>query len=587
MRRATWRGLGLALAVALLACSGESSDTGAPAIRLLDSSAPITIANETRLASRVDPGTPNSGSLRASATLPTRAHLSVGFGIPDPVADDDRGPVEFSIFLETSDGEREPIYAHTLNPGQRSGRRWANAEIDLARWDGREVTLEFVAENADGATDNAAWSDPTVTSEHSQRARQNVLILSLDTLRARNMSAYGYGRDTTPFIDEFAASGVLFETAITASVTTGPSHMSLFTGLYPVRHGLRTGMDWKAPEAITTATRFREAGYSTAAFTENGYILRPRGFGEGFAEYTENPGQHGRAPGHVRLTFTQAQRWLRRNVDRPFFLFVHTYQVHAPYNPPNGYAKLFENDGFTGPEDPTMRQLRDDYDREIRFVDDQVRELMNTVDVLGLRDSTLVVIVSDHGEEFAEHGLYQHGSAVYEETLRVPLIFRGTEVSAGRRYSTAVSLVDVMPTLLELANLAIPERLDGASLASAVRGHADPEERTIFSEARARQRWLRPLERERWNPPLISVRSGDSKFIVHRPDRGDARAPVHFDLSEDALERTPRPVEGERLNALNALVDGYLEGSVASDGPGEESLTPEQRENLRLLGYLE
>ena len=587
MRRATWRGLGLALAVALLGCSGESRDTGVPAIRLLDSSAPITIANETRLASRVDPGAPDKGSLRASATLPRAAHLSVGFGIPDPVADDDPGPVEFSIFIETSDGEREPVYMHALNPRQRSGRRWANAEIDLARWDGREVTLMFVAESADGATDNAAWSDPIVTSTQSSRERRNVLILSLDTLRARNMSAYGYGRDTTPFIDEFAASGVLFETAITASVTTAPSHMSLFTGLYPVRHGLRTGMDWKTPEAITTATRFREAGYSTAAFTENGYILRRRGFGEGFAEYTENAGQHGRAPGHVRLTFKQAGRWLRRNAHRPFFLFVHTYQVHAPYNPPGDYAKLFEGDDVTGPEDPTMRQLRDDYDREIRFVDDQVRELVGALDALGLRDSTLVVIVSDHGEEFAEHGLYQHGSAVYEETLRVPLIFGGPDVSAGRRYKAAVSLVDVMPTLLDMVDLAIPERLDGGSLASAVRGRADPEERTIFSEARARQRWLRPLERERWNPPLISVRSGDSKFIVHRPDRGDARAPVHFDLSEDALERAPRPVEGERLDALNALVDGYLEGSVASDGPREDSLTPEQRENLRLLGYLE
>jgi arylsulfatase A-like enzyme len=144
-----------------------------------------------------------------------------------------------------------------------------------------------------------------------------------------------------------------------------------------------------------------------------------------------------------------------------------------------------------------------------------------------------------------------------------------------------------MPTLLDMARLATPERLDGDSLAPAVRDRADPEERTLFSEARSRQRWLGPIERERWNPPLISVRTGDSKFIVHRPDRGAARAPVHFDLSEDALENTPHPVEGERLRALNELVDAYLAGSVAAEGSGENSLTSEQRENLRLLGYLE
>jgi arylsulfatase A-like enzyme len=363
--------------------------------------------------------------------------------------------------------------------------------------------------------------------------------------------------------------------------------MSLFTGLYPVHHGLRTGLDSKTAESLTAAARFRAAGYQTAAFTENGFILRAHGFAEGFSEYTENPGRKMHPPGRIRQTFRQAKRWLRRNQRRPFFLFVHTYQVHAPYLPPADYAELFAGDEFPGPDDPTMRRLRDDYDREIRYVDDRLGNLIATLDALGLRESTIIALVADHGEEFAEHGSFQHGSAVFDEALQVPLILTGPGIPADQRIATPVSLIDVTPTLLDLAGLEVPDGLDGTSLAPAMRGEADLADRTFFAEARAPRRFLDPLASEEWNPPLIAVRSHNEKFIVHRPNEGEARPALRYDLAADALEQAPQPVEGEALRGLDAMVDTYLSGGVAPTEDRADALTPQERENLRLLGYID
>jgi arylsulfatase A-like enzyme len=587
VKKIAWWSPVSALLILAIACDGSPSQTASSAaVRLLDRAVPVTIGNETRMALILEPDVPRAVRRFGPIALPPAALLSLGFGIPGEALESSGAPTRVSIHLETGDGTRHALLERKLDPRGRRAQSWIDADLDLSRWSGLPVVLEL-STSARRAPSTTAWSDPVVHSAQTESSTPSILIVSIDTLRARSIGTYGYGRDTTPFLDALADLGTLFEKAITPAVTTAPSHMSLFTGLYPVHHGMRTGTDHKTAESVTAAAQFRSAGYHTAAFTENGFILRPNGFGEGFSEYTENPGRKLHPPGRVQLTFEQAKRWLRHNRRHPFFLFVHTYQVHAPYRPPPAYADLFANDAFPGPDDPAIRRLRDDYDREIRFVDDWLAKLVATLEALGLRDSTLLMIVADHGEEFAEHGSFQHGSAVFDEALEVPLILNGPGVAAGQRIATPVSLIDVTPTLLDLAGLPIPEGLDGTSLAPAIRGTRPLAERTFFSEARAPKRWLRPFVSEEWNPPLIAVRSRDEKFIVHRPEEGAARAPIRYDLAGDALERAPQPVEGAALRAVDALVDAYLEGGVAPTEDRADALTPEERENLRLLGYID
>ena len=181
------------------------------------------------------------------------------------------------------------------------------------------------------------------------KASPNFVLISLDTLRSRSLHAYGYARETSPFFDSIARQGVLFERAITTSVTTGPSHMSLFTGLYPRAHGMISGMERKRASVRTLAERLREAGYATKAITENGFIIRQFGFGAGFDEYSEHVGERrNSSPGLIDDSFFEAERWLAKRHEKPFFLFVHTYQVHAPYTPPEEYRTLFAGDEVPG-----------------------------------------------------------------------------------------------------------------------------------------------------------------------------------------------------------------------------------------------
>jgi arylsulfatase A-like enzyme len=476
-----------------------------------------------------------------------------------------------------------------VDPSVIEDRRWFNATLNLSAWAGREVRLRFrVLPDPGALAPTGAIANPTLVSARHADERPNLLIVSLDTLRARSVGAYGYQRDTTPFLDDFAERGTLFETAITTSVTTGPSHMSLFTGLYPVNHGMRSGKERKHDDVPTLASQLAAAGYHTAAFTENGFIVRRFGFGQGFSEYTENRATKRESPGEVRVTFPQAERWIDNRAREPFFVFVHTYEVHAPYWPPQPYSKLYEGDGLDGPESELMRKARDNYDREIRYLDDVLRSLIEGLSAQGKLERTLVVVLSDHGEEFSEHGYYQHGGTVFEETLRIPLVFVGPGVEPGRRIETQVSLIDVVPTVLDLLGVPGASESDGVSLAAALRGGPEPEARTLFAEANAPKRWIRPFNGEDWRPPLVAVRRQDEKFIVHRPrDGGPADPTRRYDLAADALERSPRPIGPETLAAVDALVDDYLRGREPRAESPAEPLDPGLQERLHALGYLD
>ncbi|HXK21472.1 MAG TPA: sulfatase [Myxococcota bacterium] len=582
---------GLVALLALAACKQAPPEQVEP-VRLFADVQPFSIGNDTRLGVLLHE---QRQSARATVVLPAAAELSFGYAVNAAVPEASRGeiaeasqlsPVALSLSLRHENGARELLFEQRVDPRVPSERRWVDASADLSRWQGERVELEF-ALHADpgGVTPVAAFWEPTLHSAGAKSERPNLLVVSLDTLRARNVGAYGHERDTTPFLDQLAESGVLFENAITASVSTGPSHMSLFTGLYPVHHGMRRGQEPRSPSAVPLALLLRRAGYHTAAFTEDGYLIRIFGFGDGFSEYSENTGSHGAVPGEAQVTFERAERWLARSRRRPFFLFVHTYEVHAPYMPPAETANLFRSDGEPGTAAPDLRSEQDDYDREIRFVDDKVRELIGALERNGLRNSTTVVVLSDHGEEFGEHGYFQHGTALFEESLRVPLIFEGWGIPAGERVAGQVSLIDVTPTLLALVGVQAPAGLDGENLLPAMHGKALPE-RELFAEAMAPGRWRRPLFYEPFNPPLVAMRSQHGKLLVHRPTEGAAAPAMRIDLDSDSLELAPQALAGDELAAAQARVDSYLRGKPSEPAAPAPPLDPELRKRLEGLGYV-
>jgi arylsulfatase A-like enzyme len=319
-------------------------------------------------------------------------------------------------------------------------------------------------------------------------AGPNVVLISIDTLRADHLGAYGYTRPTTPALDRrLAAAGVLFEDVYSQSPKTTPSHMTLLTSLFPSVHGVEL---WEGdrpghvlnPAVHTLAEVLKNAGYATAACTGGAHMDARRGFAQGFDRYTE---EH--ELGH-------ALTWIKKQRRRKFFLFFHTYQVHDPYVHPERWVELFDDTGYQGPLRDTMARLRGGtgawderhrvfwegvertdpravafvtslYDAGIRRMDaETLAPLLDRLEEFGLTRDTLVVFTSDHGEAFAEHGAFLHDD-LYAGTLRVPLVLRWpARLPAGVRVPARVRSIDVMPTILALLDIPAPPQVQGRSL---------------------------------------------------------------------------------------------------------------------------
>jgi arylsulfatase len=424
-----------------------------------------------------------------------------------------------------------------------------------------------------------------------------VLLISIDTLRADRLGTYGYTRPTSPVLDaRLTAGGVVFEQAWSQSPKTTPSHMTMLTSLYPSVHGVALWEGTGAaptlnPRVHTLAELLENAGYTTAAFTAGGHMHRDRGFVQGFDLF-----KHGDQLARL-LAFLQARP------RRPFFAFFHTYQVHDPYVPPPEVVSAFVTDPvpaiaaavervragvdgwsqghklFWAPVDAAdprhVRHVSDLYDAGIRNMDDgTLTTILDALDTLAIADDTLVVLTSDHGEAFQEHGFFLHED-LSPEVLHVPLVLRlPGRLPASRRVRTPVGLVDVTPTILDLVGLPPPPDAQGTSLAALARGTDEaPAPRPLFAEF--------SIPGRRYE----AVRQGGVTVIRDRDD-------VHvWDTVADPGERAPLgpdptvPLlsELDRWHDANARLARTL-GPRAGD---EVAPSPDTVKQLRALGYVE
>jgi arylsulfatase A-like enzyme len=454
----------------------------------------------------------------------------------------------------------------------------------------------------------------------------NILLIVMDATRARHLSCYGYHRPTTPNIERFAERAVLYETAISPSGWSLPAHASIFTGLYPSKHGADDQHKYLTPEIPTMAEVLRSRGYHTCAFCYNEYVGSPTGLNRGFEEF--NPVM-GRALHPMRKVARKIERGIasllglrdtgtlyingqvksklrQLQVDeRPFFLFVHYNEPHGPYRPPRRYnsylpkgvsrraAGQVNQDQWKYFVDPTSMTERDFeilralYDAEITYLDSQIARVFRWLEDMGALDETLIIITADHGDNIGDHQLMGHSYCLYDTLLHVPLIIHYPNgAMAPHRVTHQVQTLDILPTILAMLgdNSSEPcDSLQGYDLLS-----SDRHEFTIAEQSRPDLSILHQrfpdVDVSRFDRALKMIRTDRYKYIQGSDERYEL-----YDLVQDPEEKNNIIDENPGIaNSLNQHLIDWSNSFKAASLPDEApEFDEEVKARLRALGYLE
>ena len=387
-----------------------------------------------------------------------------------------------------------------------------------------------------------------------------IILISIDTLRADRLPVYGYRKVETPAIDALAAESVVFDQAWAHSPLTLPSHASMFTGRLPFEHGVRDNMGFSLKDGTPTlASLLAGRGYATAGFVSAYVLRRDTGIAAGFATYDDAlpAASPEKATGEVQRdgaqTLAAAETWLAGRTDQKWFLFLHLYEPHSPYEPPERF-----------------RRFTDPYDGEIAYTDELVGRFIETLKRRGDYDRALIVFLSDHGEGLGDHGEMEHGIFLYSETTKVPLIAKlpGAR-EAGRRVASPVQHVDLVPTILNQIGAPVPQGLRGRSLVPAFEGKTVADA-GLYAEA------LYPRYHFGWSE-LYALTDARYRFI---------RAPKDelYDIQEDPGERRSVAAERESTRVAMRQALEQLMAGASVDAPAQ--MTSESQQRLRALGYV-
>jgi arylsulfatase A-like enzyme len=428
---------------------------------------------------------------------------------------------------------------------------------------------------------------PADLASLAERDDVNVLFVLIDTLRADHLSAYGYERETSPMLDYLAGSGVLFSHVQAQSSWTKASMASLWTGGYPSRIGVTRYGHGLSPDLVTAAERFQQAGFATGGVFRNGWVEGNFGFGQGFDTYVrpavsatperfkrQGPPSVHPLEGTDRDATDAAMEFLRAHGHQRFFLYVHYMDVHQYL-----YASELAQFGTT---------WMDSYDNAIRWTDRNIEALVATLAEQGLLEKTLIVVASDHGEAFGEHGREGHARNLYREETETPLIFSlpfGLE--PGIVVEATVQNVDLWPTVLDLLGLPGLPELDGRSARPLLleaaglpsEGTEALRERAAFAEID--RRWGQASQDSQ---PMVAIVEGDLRYI-HQTAQPDADE--LYDRGRDPAEQQNIADEQpERAAALRALAEAHLARGAEVDAPHVE-LDEMRKAQLRALGYVD
>ncbi len=469
-------------------------------------------------------------TLRYHVHVPENGRLGFGVGL------EGEGEAPVKVFATGDNGNRTEIFSGT------AGSAWNDQVVDLAAFAGQVVRLELAADTAGAG--RVAWSVPRVLVPHVDRPTiepaRNVVVVLIDTLRADKLRPFNSrSRVEAPTIDALAQGGAVFELAQSAENWTKPAVASVLTGLYPMSHHQKTESSSLPPTAVLLSEHLKEQGFRTGSFIANGYVSDRFGFDQGWDHYT-NYIREGKST-EAENVFAEAAAWIEQNRGERFFAYVQTIDPHVPYDPPDEYLRRYDaRPNYSGQvrprstpdllvgakrNPPTVtfdesdrRRLEALHDAEISQHDHFFGQFLQRLEEMELTEDTLVVVVSDHGEEFNDHGSYGHGHSIFQELLHVPLMFRlPGRIPAGTRVPHAVGTMNIAATVTDFLGVPTMPTQEGQSLVNLMIGAHSPGPRVAFSDFQDERR---------------VITTGRWKFLL----RGNLTSTM-FDLQEDPNER--------------------------------------------------
>ncbi len=530
-------------------------------------------------------------TLRYHVMVPADGSLGFGVGV------EGEGNVPFAIEVTTDGHPTTQLLA-----GTASGS-WTEHNVDLSRFAGETVRIDLRAKGRGAG--RLAWSAPRIfvpaRPKRTLEPAKNVVLLVIDTLRADKLRPFNaQSRVKTPAIDQLASDGVVFELAQAPENWTKPSVASILTGLHPQTHQQKTGNAALPSSAELLSEHLKGEGFATGGFIANGYVSDRFGFDQGWDHYTNYIREEKST--EAKDVFDEAGNWIEAHKDGRFFAYIQTIDPHVPYDPPGKYLEMYDPSEYTGQIKPRMtgdllekakrnppkvvfnpsdkRRLKALHDGEITKHDHFFGAFLERLSKLGLADDTLIVVTSDHGEEFDDHGSWGHGHSVYQELLHVPLMFRlPNRLPPGTKVGDAVSTLDISATVTDLLGVPPMARNEGHALVGLMLGEQPPWPSVAFSDFQDDRR---------------VITTGRWKLIV----RGNLTSTM-FDLLDDPMEKTQLDASafpiGRRYSRM--LLGQFLGATNRGDWLSAEQNggTQLQRENaemddtirdqLRALGY--
>jgi arylsulfatase A-like enzyme len=555
---------------------------------------------------------------RLDLKIPPNGILQIGYGILNEFRNrTSEVPIEFQIIL-TTNGEKTMMLKDTIFWEQTKDILFK--KINLKPYAGSKVQLTFLTTKADSGESEKksppivpVWVNP-VLYQSSESNRPNIILISLDTVRPDHLSCYGYHREVSPAIDSLAADSVKFINTYSSTSWTLPAHVSLLTSLDCLHHQVYFPLQKMDRKIITLADILRNEQYFCAAFTGGGYLSETYGFSKGFDSYQEI-----KLHGDLAIRLDEAERlgemasdWIGKNKDKDFFLFLHTYQPHDPYAnlSPVGKEFLAENAKWQQIKMETLfdekgrfetdfskdekQNIIDLYDGEIKYTDVAfVQPILDTLKELGLYEKSLIILTSDHGEEFYEHQAWLHDHSIYNESIKIPLIIKFPgQRSKGHQVENIARITDILPTVLDFLDIKASSNLfDGQSLLPILDGK-EKKQRSYVSDLA-----LRAFDTA---PTVIAIDQDHFKLILNKKIVSPYVKRISRDFSGSQIElysteRDPNETKNLASNItyrdlcfeLLQKIDERLQ-KVHQETKQRDEVTLDQslRERLKALGYI-